>query len=141
MLRSLNTLRRRCLGSRDGTTSIEFAFAVPVMVMVTYGIMEVARLLYTQGVLIYAAEEATRYATVHYEESVSQIQSVAESHFVMIDPARISLFSVTAPVDPDDQTKLVTVQINYSFKLLVPFTDHPLVTLSASSRGFLTEEV
>jgi len=141
MARSIKALWRRCRQSRDGTAAIEFAFAVPVMVMVTYGIMEVARMIYTQGVLVYAAEEATRYATVHYEESVSQIQSVAESHFVMIDPARISQFTVTAPIDPDDQTKLVTVQIQYNFRLLVPFTDQPLVTLSASSRGFLTEEV
>ena len=141
MLRKISSLPRRFLRSRKGTTAIEFAFTVPVIVTMTYGIMEVARILYTQGVLLYAAEEATRYATVHYEESVSQIQTVAENHFIMIDPARISNFSVTAPVDPDDQTKLVTVQISYNFQLMIPFSDLPLITLSASSRGFLTEEV
>ncbi len=124
----------------SGATAVEFALIVPMFFALLFGVLEFGRLIFTQGVLFYATEEATRYAIVNYQDSPAVVQSVAESKFILISPGKITSFSVTAPVDPEDQTKLVTVEIGYQFEFLFPFVGDGPITMTASTRGFLSEE-
>lgn len=122
-----------------GATALELAFIAPLAILFMYAFVEFGRALFTQGVLGFAAEEATRYATVHYDATIEEIRGVAESKFIMIDPARISAFDVQSVLDPSDQTKLVTVQISYRFEPLVPVHFGPIM-MTAASKGFLVEQ-
>ena len=63
---------------------------------------------------------------------------MAASKFLLINPEKIISFSVTAPIDPDDQTRLITVSLAYEFDFLLPFDS---ITLTSNSKGFITEDI
>jgi Flp pilus assembly protein TadG len=125
--------------ARSGATAVEFGAIAPVFLVVLLGILEIGRVLFTQGVLYFSAEETTRYATVNFDATTQELQTVAESKFLMIDPERISQFNVSSVLNTDDQTRLVTVEIAYDFETLTPIGLGPL-TLVGHSRGFIVSE-
>jgi Flp pilus assembly protein TadG len=48
-----------------GSTAVEFALVAPLIIVMLFGIFEFGRALWTQGVLDYAVEEASRCASVN----------------------------------------------------------------------------
>ncbi len=61
MLSPLRRLRRR----DEGQSLIEFALILPIMLLVIFGIIDLARAVWQENTLAYAAREGTRYAIVH----------------------------------------------------------------------------
>lgn len=127
--------------------AVEFAFTLPIYLVSIILLVEVARLVYTQSVVLYAAEEATRYALVNYDATSSDIQTVASDKLLGLDPNNLTAIIVTSPVDPDDHTKLVTVEVRYQYvpllpiDKLIPLGDADGYALKGQSKGFLTEEI
>ena len=104
-----------------------------------YGIVEFGRVLFSQGNLLLAAEEATRFAVVSYNAIEAQIQEVAEDSFIMIDAGKISSFNVSSTHDATDQTEDVTVKITYAFEAIMPIL-WTSISLVGHSRGFIVLE-
>lgn len=48
-----------------GQTIVEFALAVPLLLLIIIGILDAARMVWYSNTLAYAAREGTRYAIVH----------------------------------------------------------------------------
>lgn len=130
----------RLTGDQRGATAVEFALALPLYLLFTFIFIETCRLVYTQAAVMFAAEEATRYATVHYDATVEDLKTVAAGRVFGLDKAKISSIDVSSVLDPGDQTKRVTVAVAYSHDLLIPFTSGGIVTLEGASRGFLVEQ-
>lgn len=130
---------RRVLDHDGGATAVEFGFVLPIIVLVVYGLVEFARVLLLQSVLFFAAEEATRFATVRYDATTEEIRQIAENKLLIADPSRITAFNVVSDLNPDDQTKLVTVEIAYAFRPLTPI-GWGETTLLGHSRGFIVDK-
>lgn len=129
---------RRLLHDHTGSPSIEFAILFPLFLLMIFGVMEFGRVLFTYGLLTFAAEEATRYATVDYDASVAEIRNVAEDKLQLIDASNITGFDVRSVINAD-QTRLVTVEIDYDFAPMVPI-GWTTIPLTGHSRGFLVDE-
>lgn len=146
-LRAIKRLFGRVRREEGGATAVEFALTFPIYLGSVVLLAEVARIAYTQGVIIHAAEEATRYALVHYDATVDQVQTKARDNLLGLDPENLIAIIVTAPVDPEDQTKLVTVEVEYTYtpilpiNQLLPGTDSDGIRLRGESKGFITEEI
>ncbi|NVJ69925.1 MAG: hypothetical protein HWE08_06200, partial [Alphaproteobacteria bacterium] len=75
------------------------------------------------------------------------IQTVASDKLLGLDPNNLTAIIVTSPVDPDDHTKLVTVEVRYQYvpllpiDKLIPLGDADGYALKGQSKGFLTEEI
>ncbi len=122
-----------------GIAMVEFALILPALMTFFYGIVEFSRVLFTQGILLLAAEEATRFAVVNYNATEAQIQKIAEDSFIMIDAGKISSFNVSSTLDATDQTKDVTVEITYAFEPIMPIL-WTSISLVGHSRGFIVLE-
>ena len=122
-----------------GTALVGFALTLPALMTFFYGIVEFSRVLFTQGILFLAAEEATRFAVVNYDATEAQIQKVAEDSFIMIDAGKISSFNVSSTLDAADQTKDVSVEITYAFEPIMPIL-WTSISLVGHSRGFIMLE-
>jgi len=122
-----------------GAAAIEFAFLAPAFFFTIYAIIEFFRATFTTAVLFFAAEEATRYATVRYAATTTAIQQVAEANLLLLDPSKISKFEVKSVLDAADKTKHVTVVIDYAFAPMLPLPWETF-TLSGQSRGFIVEK-
>jgi len=122
-----------------GAAAIEFAFLAPAFFFMIYAIIEFFRATFTMAVLFFAAEEATRYATVNYSATTVAIKQVAENNLLLLNPSQISNFEVVSTLDTTDQTKHVTVVISYAFAPMLPLP-WDAITLSGQSRGFIVEK-
>ena len=118
--------------SISGSTAIEFAFAAPIFFLFIFGVIEVGRVIFTQGVMQFALYEASRYAAVHYDDPAATIKDVAADKFILIDPSNIQSFTVTS-VDKGNKTKSITLKIDYQFKFLAPMVSTEPITLTADA--------
>ena len=135
--RSVWALPRRLAADRSGVTAVEFALMAPVLFALLFGTIEFGRVAYTQGVVSFAAEEATRYAVVNYAISEDEVRDVARACLLGINPDRIQAVVVTGPIDPVDNTRAISVQVSYNFEFLLPFLPDGIISLVGTSRGFL----
>lgn len=135
--------------SLRGASAMEFAFAAPIILILTFGFFEFARILFTQGILHYSAEQATRYAMVNFDvgnladdhiRTVKLgIESAARDSFVLIDEGKISNFDISVIVDPADQTKTVNVTIDYTYAMIMPLMSGTTFTMTGESKSFLVQ--
>lgn len=128
---------RRLAGDRRGVSAVEFSLLAPALLGLIFGVIEVGRAAYTQGVVSFAAEEATRYAVVNYDISEEQVRDLTEDCLLGVDRNRINAIVVTGPINPADNTRTISVEVSYNFQFLLPFLPMDSVTISGSSRGFL----
>lgn len=136
-LRAVFRALRRLPADASGVSTVEFALLTPVLLGLLFGVVEFGRVAYTQGVISFAAEEATRFAVVNYDISEEDVRDLARACLLGIDPQRINAIIVTGPVDPVDNTRTISVEVAYSFEFLLPFLPADVITLSGQSRGFL----
>lgn len=142
--RYLRGLRRE----QKGATAVEFALSFPVYLGALFLLFEFGRVAYVQGVVIFAAEEATRFALVNYGATPTEIQAKARSNLLGLETDNLTAILVTDPLDPTDDTRLITIEVQYRyepvlpvFKLLGAGDKDGAIALTGASRGFLTEEI
>ncbi len=66
---------RRAAHRDEGQSLVEFALILPVLLLLVLGLFDVARAVWQENTLAFAAREATRYAIVHGSASSSPIAS------------------------------------------------------------------
>ena len=156
-------LRRFC-GRVEGSSLVEFAVTLPVLLMLIFGIMECSLALYVNHFVTNAAHEATRYAMVRGSSwkgvacsspatggctataasVTAYVQSIAPSG---IDPAKLTVTATwpgvsagglgcTVATGPNSPGCLVTAGVSYNFPFSVPFV--PASVWVLSSRSTLT---
>ena len=135
--RALGATLSRLAADCRGVSAVEFALLAPVFMSMMIGVIEFGRVAYTQGVVSFAAEEATRYAVVNYSIDESEVRDVARACLLGIDPDRINAIIVTGPVDPVDNTRAISVDVSYTFEFLLPFLPDGAIPISGRSRGFI----
>lgn len=118
----------------SGATAVEFALVAPVLILIIYGILELGRALFTQGVLDYAVQEGSRYAAAHSTSTPAEIQAVVQNSFVGIDTAPVAL-TVTPTVNANGARK-VEVSIVYPFPWIVQLFAANAIVLEASSSSW-----
>ena len=68
----------RFFGDREderGQSLVEFALLLPLMLLIITGLFDVARAVWQENTLAYAAREGTRYAIVHGSEGVPRVDA------------------------------------------------------------------
>lgn len=133
------TFLRHLLSDRRGATAVEFALAAPIYFVALFALVETGRLAYAQGAVIFAAQETTRYATVHYDATEDELKSVAAERVIALRKERITEVAVDSVLNAADQTKRITVALRYRHELLLPLLGDGSITLAGESRGFLVE--
>ncbi len=131
--RLLTGLRTQCAGA----AAVEFALALPLVLLTFFIVIEGGRLAYTQAALTFAAQEATRYAIVREGQVTNdEIRDFAASKLFGLRPD-LAVVTVQSPIDPTVNTSEYTVAIRYDFTPIVPYMPHDTLTLAARSSGFI----
>lgn len=139
---TVGRLLRRLFKARDGAETIEFALAALPLMMFLFGVVEFARLYWTQSELQYAAEATARCITVNCCSSGPTVcggatgsagyQNYAANQVLgmSLSSGNLSGFSVTSPAPACGNQ----VSFNYTFRFLVgPIIPNSNLTLSASA--------
>lgn len=133
---------RRLLNARDGAETIEFALAALPLMMFLFGVVEFARLYWTQSELQYAAEATARCITVNCcsggpvacggATGNTGYQNFAAKQILgmSLSSGSLSSFTVTSPAPACGNQ----VSFNYTFRFLVgPIIPNSNLTLSAQA--------
>jgi Flp pilus assembly protein TadG len=122
----------RAVRDEGAQSLVEFAFILPIILLIMTGLFDTTRAVWQENTLAYAAREATRYAIVHGSTSSSPIPACSSctnaTLLDVVNKASIGVYNVSIVVDyPDgnnDRNSRVTVDATASF---VPLASQALV--------------
>ncbi len=113
----------RFVRNTAGTAAVEFAFVLPVLLLMTLGIIEGGRTFLALHALEKVAGDGVRYASVRGSESQSPVTQAQVEAFVLSRAAGLVNAELVVVVDwPDgnnDPGSRVTVQVDYDHESLL----------------------
>lgn len=127
----------RGIRGEKGATLLEFAFVSILFMMLTAGMMELARGVWLYNSVSHAAREGCRYAIVKGSDS-GYAGTLTEAQALVSDyvKTRIPFDAVTVTTTWADPARtsgtVVTVSVDFSFTPVVPF--FPSVPLTSTSQ-------
>lgn len=105
---------------RKGAVIVEFALGFIVFIMLIFGIMEGARLVWTYTTLSHAAREGARFAMVHGSRAPvadSAVEALVKNRVVGLDPADVTVTTVWEDAAKSGSST-VRVEVDYTVQLL-----------------------
>lgn len=123
------------LGDRKGSAAIEFVVAIPILVLMMWGIFQVGILYQANAGMQHALGEGARLATVWPTRTDAEIQS-------KITSAKFGLANGTwgtPQITTDTTAKTKTISVTYSQPTDFLFFQGPTVTLSATKVVYLAQ--
>ena len=137
---------------QQGLSTIEFAIVSAVMMLVTFGVIEVGRLMFTYNVLNESTRRAARVAAVCFPNgaTLTRVQTLATfANIPNLTSANVELTyrdaagaTVATPAANFAQIRYVRVRIvNFTYQMYIPFMSSVLtppdfaVTLPRESLG------
>ena len=114
----------RLVGDRRGGVAIEFAFIIPVAILLTIGAVEVARAVSVQASISQAAKETVRFASVRGSASgAAATEAQLEGMAVQLADLADAGTSAAVTWNPDNSPgSVVTVDMQTTFApITLPF--------------------
>lgn len=113
---------RRNPVSASGTAVIEFAFVLPVLLILFFGIIEFSVALFNKAIITNASREAARSGIVYVgpnttltNESITDIATNNCQGLISFQDDAAPVVTVTRADSPDFDQQLLTVTINYPY--------------------------
>ncbi len=101
--------------SEEGSSIVELAVVVPVLVMLLTGVADVGRMLWIKGALEEAAQEGAIYAVLNPTGDIEgRVRASSDSPIDFGDPAEVTI-EVTCVSDT------ITVTVGHNVELITPF--------------------
>ncbi len=123
--RFLSRLRK----NTDGAMAVEFAIIIPVFLVMLFGTLEIANILYVKSTLQHGIETAGRYAMVHIDATPAEIEEEAISrsdYLASLTPT----FTVEQMMVSGIPFSIISVSAEY--KMLTPIFYGMTLDLSSS---------
>ncbi|WP_164931308.1 TadE family protein [Erythrobacter sp. HKB08] len=126
---------RALTADREGSSTVDFAYALPVLVAFMLGIVQMGVTLHSSGALRHAAGEGVRLAKVNPDATETEVLDRVRSELTAMDRDKIT--SLTFERGTSDGADYGRVSINYEVEPIVPFLPIPTITLSESKQAYL----
>ena len=131
--------KMRCFwANKAGSNFAEFALVAPFLVLLTVGIIDIGRAMWSSSTIEHAARESARYASLHGADSVSvatetSVASYAGDRATGLNTGAMNV-TVTWAGNSNATGSTVTVEVDYDFDLLLSgFLGFDPVTIESSS--------
>ena len=111
---------------------------LPLLFMLLFGIMQFGQVLYAYSFVAYAAQTATRYATIHSSTSSQPATSTSVTSYVKaiaygIDATKLTVTSTWTPnAAPGSSVK---VKVAYTYVPFAPFLTSANISLSSTTQN------
>lgn len=102
---------------QGGSAVVEFALVMPVLLVVTLGLLQVGLLVRDQLIVTQAARAGAREAAV--DESSTEVRSAVVRSAAGLDPQRLLVVVSSPTVQGGDRV----VSVEYAMPIAVPFID------------------
>ena len=134
--------RWNALRDRRGVAAVEFAFIAPALFLLTIGIFDVGRMMWTASTLGHAAREGARFAMVHGAQSIepasdATVQAYVTDRVFGVNSADLSVSVAWTPDSNRGSTVTITVGYQYNSLLVGFIVRDPISLQSASTLSIL----
>ncbi len=126
---------------RRGGVALEFAFALPVLLLFIFGVFEIGRAFWTQTTLEYAVEEAARFAIVNDAilddaELTTAIEKFARNRLAGLSTTDPPLsFNISYTFEAvTNKRNFVSIQGTYKFAFVTAYFGFEPIDLTANTR-------
>lgn len=110
---------RRLLRNRDGASTIEIAFALPILIALLLGAFEFGRLFFTWSTIQYAAEQTGRYAMGKPSSTTTEL-----TNFLKTKLPGLVANSVAVNVSPESDSgvnyMVIVARVHFTFLSIFP---------------------
>jgi len=140
--------QRQCSGQR-GAVALEFAILFPVLILMTFGIIEFSAALYDKAMITNASREGARVGIVYTfdpnnttspnhppDSLITQVvQTYCQNKLLTFAPDENAVVTISRSGTGDDagDSLTVTVGYNYDFLVLPSFIGLPRISLQATT--------
>ena len=128
-----------------GQTYVEFALIVPCFLILLFSIMWLSLAVYSYNYVSYGAREGSRYAAVHGADSKQPVTTAsAVTTFVQnktpgLNTSNLTVSTTWTPAGtPGKVGGTVQVQVQYQFRVSVPFMSAVTLPLSSTSKMIIS---
>ena len=108
------TLRSPSLQSARGAVLVEFTLVVPLLLLLTLGVVDISRAFFVKNILYQAAREGVRTAAVMTSADVDVVQARVKE---VASAANVQVVAITLSEPIDHQMNVV---VESSFKWILP---------------------
>ena len=119
-----NNIITRIESEEKGTGLVEMALVLGVLLVLTFGIIDISRCIYTNSVVNVAAQEGARAGIV----DTNDIRTAVESKMVGLD---VSSVSINVTVNGD----IVEVEVDYDFQFVTPLASSFMESLAFNGKA------
>jgi len=126
---------RNLIADVRGAAVIDFAFAMPVLITLMIGILQLSLVLQASGAMRNAVGEGMRYAKVHPSASESDVLAKARAGLAGINPDGI--VALTLQRGTTNGADFARITMRYQLDPMIPFADIPPIVLNQSKFAYL----
>jgi len=103
--------------SQKGQSMVEVAIAMPLLILILAGILDLGRAYFTHITISDAAAEGAAYAAIHPRDTAQTIERAADSSngLVVLEPEMVHVDS--ADLNPGNP---ITVTVEFEYEILTP---------------------
>jgi Flp pilus assembly protein TadG len=132
------------LKNQAGNALLEFAFILPILLLIIAGIIDISLIFYDKAVITNASREGTRYGVIYRGTSYASLiavqnhtQTYLANHLISFqNPPQAPTVIATSSANPPAFGATLKVEINYTYQslLLHNFIGHtPFFDLGATT--------
>ena len=118
-----------------GVTAIEFAIALPVLVVLMVGILQFGIVLSANGAMRNALGEGLRLAKI--DPAATEDRVLARTRYALVGVNRDAITNLTFERGEADHVQFGKISLTIELNPIVPFVPLPPITLSQSKQVFL----
>lgn len=128
---------RALLANREGSSTIDFAFALPVLATMMIGMVQMGVTLHTSGALRHAAGEGIRLAKVNPDATEVEVLNEVRDELVAMKADNITNLTFTRGTS--NGADYGEVSISYRVDPIIKYLPVPAVTLTETKQAYLPE--
>lgn len=125
----------RLFRDNSASTTVDFAFALPVLLTIMLGTFQLGQYLHASGAMRHALGEGIRYAKVHTSADSSTIKSEVLSEMAVLDPKNVVGFSFVRGTT--NGVDYATIAIRYKLEAMMPLVPVPDITITETKVAYL----
>ena len=133
---------RRLLVEDEATELVEFALALPILITISFGALELLLFLSCFVGATYGSRAAVRYASTHGAASLipcssANLTAIVGSYVVGLPGGQVTVTPTWAPNNMVGSA--VTVQVSMSYPTGIPFTKLSSMSASTTATGVILQ--
>lgn len=118
--------------NRSGTSAVEAAFALPVLLTFLFIALEFGRVLYTRVELQYALYNAARFGMVSSTANAASIEQHLRGQLIFLRNDKLTDVQLVETTN-SDSTKSANLSVSYHVSFIIPLISESTVTIQRST--------